>query len=479
MRRSCCCAVAVVITLAVGGASAGATRVAGTATLGSAPFPAGRGVTWLAIAGGYALLTQQPGARAVTLASGALPSCSNLDPSNPCDRELCAGACRGRARAADLSSEVRLLASPRRWLLAHRSSNFTQYGGSVSLSLQSAALAPAAPRQDAGCSYTYGGGGGPGPPRPDPVVAVDGDVVAESCTYLSPLRVIDFGAPGAPATTVAANGDVSDAALAGRWLATLESGPPRQLVVRDWTTGTTALRIAGGDVSGFDVQSDGTLAIARVPAGRSCLGTLTWYSASDPTPHLLPQRTCEPAVALDAGQIAFVGGTKARKELDVVGLSGSGGPVARLRGVSPGAFSAADGRLAYATRECSSLTGLYNVPISSARVAALPPAECPITLRGNTAAVTHRGHVRIGVSCIRGCAGTARLQLLGRGTSIASNIRLGPSLRTRSLRFFLSGRQLARLPSGRRLRARLTLRVDRLDGGHTTTRVIIGLSTPA
>lgn len=113
--------------------------------------------------------------------------------------------------------------------------------------------------------------------------------------------------------------------LAGRYLASHEYGPvARALVVQDWTTGREVLRLSdpGVDTEGYDVDRDGTLAVALTGTPRAA----AWTSAQRPGLHRLPGRLERGPVRVAQGRFAYI----TRGALVVAGRSGRASVVARF-----------------------------------------------------------------------------------------------------------------------------------------------------
>jgi hypothetical protein len=146
-----------------------------------------------------------------------------------------------------------------------------------------------------------------------------------------------------------------DVAIAGRYVAWADRG---EVVVYDWRArrlGYRArLRREGLQVDvGFDLQSDGKLAVAyrSLEFGRVGPTTVAWFSQSEPRAHVLPLRGRSTSLRIAGDRIALERYLTSTSALVVADLAGRTWTVGRFAGSLRlrGGFAFEGGRIAWAS----------------------------------------------------------------------------------------------------------------------------------
>ena len=228
---------------------------------------------------------------------------------------------------------------------------------------------------------------------------------------------------------------VGTLALAGRYVAyNAYAVPPfttpTATVVHDWTTNSKVYEVPRA--TSFDLQADGTLAVATVPDATCERSKLAWYSIAEPVEHVLPHKPCHERIRLTNNNIATIlYESGPRRVLALTTLDGQRTDVARLG--TPKMLHGApdyDGTsVAYALRNCAQGTDLLTAPTANPELRD-EPRKCPVALptRRATLGPTDRTAL-VAIDCIRGCAGSLAVTatLNGRRTTIGTRgVRIGP-----------------------------------------------------
>jgi hypothetical protein len=142
-----------------------------------------------------------------------------------------------------------------------------------------------------------------------------------------------LGRRGRPARLVTRPVPIHGVRIAGRYLAWLEADSSLgRIVVFDRRAGRTAYSVSAQAASGFDVQPDGKLAVARGAGGGLPGYELNWYSRQRPRPRDLGFRATDPNVRMARDRIAFERMTGPESsQLSVTDLTGHIGSYARFR----------------------------------------------------------------------------------------------------------------------------------------------------
>ena len=246
--------------------------------------------------------------------------------------------------------------------------------------------------------------------------AVDGDLAAWSGAECSDsrIRIQD----GDAARVIDAGGFVHAVAVARpyvAWLALDRGTDPvgTRLVVHDVTTGQNAYAVGVPPATELDVQGDGTAVIATfAPVDRSCSGGprahIRWYSPAAQQGTEVPVRTCEAAVRIAGGRIAFAEALeRGGRMLALTSLAGgTTQPVARVDAFPPQAAFDFDGtRLAWSQIHCRHHT--IRLRDAADTSAPDPPVTCPV--RVGTPALGRDGRIHVPLACPNGCRSLARL----------------------------------------------------------------------
>ena len=245
--------------------------------------------------------------------------------------------------------------------------------------------------------------------------AADGDLAAwagADCSD-SRIRIQD----GDNARVIDAGGFVHAVAVARpyvAWLAVDRDSSPldTRLVVHDATTGQDAYNVVVPPASTLDVQADGTAVVATfAPVDRSCGGGpsahIRWYSPGQTQGTEVPVRTCEAAVRIAGGRIAFVQAlTGGGRMLSLTGLQGgTPQPVARLDAFPPQAAFDFDGtRVAWSLTRCRD--DVVRVRDATDTSAPDPPVRCPV--RVGTPRLSRDRTIHVPIACPNGCRARAR-----------------------------------------------------------------------
>jgi hypothetical protein len=268
-----------------------------------------------------------------------------------------------------------------------------------------------------------------------PTTDVDGSRVA-STDCSGALVIRDYAAGGAvvarfsPGERMAA----ADVALAGRYVAYNPYGigpvgtTPPTTVVHDWVANAKVYEVPR--VPRFDLQDDATL--AAVSTSRGCSGKLAWFSAAEPTEHVLPVTPCVDGVRIAAGRIAtVVEASDGQRALALIGLDGTRTDAARL-GSEPMRVGVPDydgARVAYGLRNCGGGADLLVESATAPEPRDEPPA-CPIRIRSGSAAVgPSERTVPVFLECEMGCLASLslRMRVDGRLRTVASRrVRIRP-----------------------------------------------------
>jgi hypothetical protein len=269
-----------------------------------------------------------------------------------------------------------------------------------------------------------------------PTTDVDGPLVASTdCTGSVVIR--DYAAGGATVASFSPGERLAagDIALAGRYVAynAYGIGPfgttPGTTVVHDWVANARVYEVPR--VTSFDLQDDGTLAAAT--ASPDCTtGRLSWFSAAEPTEHVLPVTPCVDAVSIAGGRIATVIETgEKQRVLALVGLDGTRTEAARL-GTAPMLAAAPDfdgTRVSYALRNCAGSADLLIESATAPEPRDEPPA-CPLRIRSGSAAIGPSERTApVSLECELGCLATLsiRMRVDGRLRHVASReVRIRP-----------------------------------------------------
>ena len=243
---------------------------------------------------------------------------------------------------------------------------------------------------------------------------IDGPRVAFSdCTG----RVVIRDHSAATETIVSAGEGlaIGTAKIAGRYLAynAHPIGPtgtsPTVTVVHDWVANTKLYEIPR--VASFDVQDDGTLAVStgQVDDLDCSDGKLAWYSAAQPTEHVLPLKPCTADVRIAGGRIMAIatGDSADEHVLALVGLDGARTNVARLGPLSlrRGSPDYDGTRVAYALGNCIGGADLMTESATSP-VLQTNRVTCPVGGLPSKGKLGPKDrYAPVSVKCSRGCRG--------------------------------------------------------------------------
>jgi hypothetical protein len=269
-----------------------------------------------------------------------------------------------------------------------------------------------------------------------PTTDVDGARVASTdCTGSVVIR--DHSAGGAVVASFSPGERIGagDLALAGRYVAYNPYGigpfgtTPGTTVVHDWVANTKVYEIPR--VARFDLQDDATLAAVST-SSRCASGKLSWFSAAEPTEHVLPVVPCVDSVRIAAGRVMAVAETgAAQRALALVGLDGNRTDVARLGadGMLVGTPDFDGARVSYALRNCAGGIDLL-VEDATRPQPRDEPRSCPARVRSGSAAIgpTERT-APVFLECERGCVTqlSIRMRVDGRLRHVASRrVRIRP-----------------------------------------------------
>ncbi|HEX8054126.1 MAG TPA: hypothetical protein VF517_14135 [Thermoleophilaceae bacterium] len=274
-------------------------------------------------------------------------------------------------------------------------------------------------------------------------VDVDGPRIASTdCSGQIVIR--DYTAPAQPTVTRVSPGQglaAATIAVAGRYVAynAYGIGPsapsPTVTVVHDWVANTKLYEVPRQE--SFDLQADGKLAsVKATPNATDCADhEAQWFSAAEPTAHVLPVRPCTTDVHIVGDRVAVVTNPEdspsSQRLLTLAGTDGSVNYVARLgtRGMA-GADHDFDGqRVAYSITNCAGNRDLF----TESATAPQPRDEeqaCPVLIRASTAGLgPSERTIPIVIECSRGCNALAivRMRLGGKLVIVGSKrIRLTP-----------------------------------------------------
>jgi hypothetical protein len=294
-------------------------------------------------------------------------------------------------------------------------------------------------------------------------IAIDGARLAyvrETCAGSERRRqaIVRDMSTGAEQEVGATSG--TSIALAGQFVAYRDPANEDRLQVYDLDRGQVALTVPAGNLTGFDVQGDGKLAVAS-NGDSACDGEISWYAPGNPTPHPIPPDCGAIApLALEGDRIAYVGvGYSSGGSLRVRDLAGGERLNVHAEYPETGGHLGFDGeRLTFGTRGCSFDTGRVWVADLSQRRPSLPkPPRCRAEIGPGPLQLDSRERVVVRIACPTGCRGDVRLatdnrRRLGLGPARSFELRRGGRTRLR-----LDARGAERLLRGRRT---TTVRVE-------------------
>lgn len=245
--------------------------------------------------------------------------------------------------------------------------------------------------------------------------AVDGDLAAWAGADCADSRIRIQN--GDTARVIDAGGFVHAVAVARpyvAWLANDRDSSPldTRLVVHNVTTGQDAYSVLVPPASTLDVQADGTAVIATfAPVDRTCGGGpsahIRWYSQAQTQGTEVPIRTCDAAVRIAGGRIAFVDALAGGgRMLSLTGLQGgTAQPVARIDAFPPQvAFDFDGARVAWSLTRCrDDVVRVRNADDTSGSD---PPVRCPV--RVGTPRLSRDRTIHVPIACPSGCRAPAR-----------------------------------------------------------------------
>lgn len=283
---------------------------------------------------------------------------------------------------------------------------------------------------------------------------------------------------------------VGTLALAGRYVAYNANpiGPtgsaPDTTVVQDWTTGAKLYEIPR--VNDFDLQDNGTLAVStgRIDDTIACNGKLAWYSAAEPTEHVLnATKPCTSDVRIAGGRIAAVAGGEDPDDrlIAVTSLGDDRTDVVDLGTASTqrGTIDFDGQRVAYGVGNCGGgadlLTSSIGDPVDEAG-----GRRCPVRVRsGSTSLRRGARGVPVRVECAVGCDAELMISFrVGRRTVVVASRRVrvptpsGPITCSTGIPFEVKLAAAARSEIRRRrtVTGTLTVAARNVDGTETVTK---------
>jgi hypothetical protein len=315
---------------------------------------------------------------------------------------------------------------------------------------------------------------------------IDGPrVAATDCTGRVVVR--DHSTP-TPTETIVSAGDglaIGTVKIAGRYLAynAYPIGPtgssPTVTVVHDWLANKKVYEVPR--VSSFEIQDDATLAVStgQVDDLDCSDGKLAWYSAAQPTEHVLPVKPCTSDVQIAKNRISAVatGEEDTERMLVLVGLDGTRTDAVRLgTSLRRGGIDYDGERVAYALGNCF---GGADLMTESATSPALETerADCPV--RGLPSKVLigpKESGAFVNLDCPLGCRGRMAItaKINGKTRRIGKrSVNVGPENSCGALMHRVSIASSARSILRRRgsLLARVTVTTsDRSGAPRITTR---------
>jgi hypothetical protein len=254
-------------------------------------------------------------------------------------------------------------------------------------------------------------------------VAIDGTMLAETgCSDDPAVELRDLGAPGVGTQRIAAAG--GDAHIAGPYVAWRT---PDAIVVYDRAAGAEAYRIAlehtqlPGPVTGFDLQSDGKVAIAMADPRDASSGAIAWASPAMPTPQLLAPSDGVPQALRIVGDRIVVRSRdgdpySGPDNLQLLDLSGAVRKVARVAAGAGGGVDFDGTRIAWFGEQCANAV-LHIADAGAPGAADDHTTHCPVQISAGRLALDHRRRTQIELTCLapnphrRGDACTGRLRL--------------------------------------------------------------------
>jgi hypothetical protein len=274
-------------------------------------------------------------------------------------------------------------------------------------------------------------------------VDVDGPRIASTdCT--GQIVVRDYTAPAQPTLTRVNPGQgiaAAAIAIAGRYVAynAYGIGPtatsPTVTVVHDWMANTKLYEVPRQE--SFDLQADGKLAsVKATPSATDCADhEAQWFSAAEPTAHVLPVRPCTTDVHIAGDRVAVVTNPQdspsAQHLLTLVGTDGSVGYAARLgtRAMAGGDHDFDGQRVAYSVRNCAGSRDLFTESATTPQPRDEAQA-CPVLIRASSARLGPTvPTIPFVIECSRGCDALATVRMrLGRKlvTVGSKRVRLTP-----------------------------------------------------
>lgn len=247
---------------------------------------------------------------------------------------------------------------------------------------------------------------------------IDGPRVASSdCNGAVVIRDHSTSPPTEKTFSAGSMLAVADLELAGPYLAynaypiTPTGTSPTTTVVANWMTGATVYEIPRINSGNFDLQEDG--ATLAVSTGREddldCdEGKLAWYSAAEPTEHVLPVKPCSSVAEIHGGKIATIlaGSSTEDRTAAIVGLDGARTDVAGLGvGLRRGTIDYDGTRVAYGLGNCLGGADIFTESATAPNLREEEPA-CPVRgLPKKDSLGPKNTQSYVNVECPRGCKG--------------------------------------------------------------------------